>query len=147
MAESTDHSPVVVRNVPGLKLAQTVTVGGHKIQADEPKTRGGDSTGATPHDLLLAALGTCTAMTLRLYAEHKKWDIGDTTVALTIRWEKIAGSTERKVVIDRLIECDKPLSTEQQTRLAEIADKCPVHRTLMGDKTINTRLTAPYPHL
>ena len=146
MTESTDHSPVVVRNVPDMKLAQSVIVGGHRIQADEPKTHGGDATGPSPHDLLLAALGTCTAMTLRLYAEHKKWDLGNTTVVLTIHWEKIDGSSEKKVVIERLIECDKPLTTEQQARMVEIADKCPVHRTLMAEKTINTRLTAPYPH-
>ena len=146
MAESTDHSPVVVRNVPDMKLAQSVIVGGHRIQADEPKTHGGDATGPSPHDLLLAALGTCTAMTLRLYAEHKKWDIGNTTVVLTIHWEKRDGHAEKMPVIERLIECDKPLTTEQQARMVEIADKCPVHRTLMAEKTINTRLTAPYPH-
>ena len=101
MTESTDHSPVVVRNVPDMKLAQSVIVGGHRIQADEPKTHGGDATGPSPHDLLLAALGTCTAMTLRLYAEHKKWDLGNTTVVLTIHWEKIDGSSEKKVVIER----------------------------------------------
>ena len=147
MAEKTDHSPVVVRNIPDMKLAQTVTVGGHRIQADEPLTHGGNATGASPHDLLLAALGTCTAMTLRLYAEHKKWDIGNTTVVLTIHWEKRDGHDEKMPAIERLIECDKPLTAEQQARLVELADKCPVHRTLMAEKTINTRLTAPYPHL
>ena len=147
MSEKINHSPVVVRNVPGMKLAQTVTVGGQRIQADEPKTHGGDASGPSPHDLLLAALGSCTAMTLRLYAEHKKWDIGNTTVVLTIRWEQRGGHAEKMPVIERLIECDKPLTTEQQARLVEIADKCPVHKTLMGEKTINTRLTAPYPHL
>lgn len=143
MAEKSDHSPVVVRNVPGLKLAQRITLGGHTIQADEPTDHGGDGTGPGPHDLLLAALGSCTAMTLQLYAGHKKWDTGDITVVLTIRWEKVAGKTDRQAIIDRLIECERPLSHEQQSRLVEIADKCPVHKTLMGEKTINTRLTAP----
>jgi uncharacterized OsmC-like protein len=147
MSEKTDHSPVVVRSVPGMKLAQRMTVAGHTFQSDEPLTHGGDATGPSPHDLLLAALGSCTAMTLRLYAQHKKWDIGNTMVALTIRWEKVAGGSEHQAIIDRLIECDKPLTAEQQARLVEIADKCPVHKTLMDEKTINTRLTAPNPNL
>jgi putative redox protein len=147
MSEKTDHSPVVVRSVPGMKLAQSVTAAGHTFQSDEPTTHGGDATGPSPHDLLLAALGSCTAMTLRLYAERKGWDIGNTMVALTIRWEQRDGHGDKLPVIERLIECDKPLTVEQQKRLTEIADKCPVHRTLTVDKTINTRLTSPIPSL
>lgn len=146
MNESTDHSPVVVRNVAGLKFAQEINVGGHTFRADEPLTHGGDASGPSPHDLLLAALGACTAMTLRLYAERKKWDIGNTTVALSIRWEQRDGHGDKLPVIERLIECDKPLSAEQQARLVEIADKCPVHRTLVVEKTVNTRLTSPNPN-
>ena len=147
MSEKTDHSPVVVRSIPGKKLAQSITVAGHTFQSDEPMTHGGDATGPSPHDLLLSALGSCTAMTLRLYADRKGWDIGNTTVALTIRWEQRDGHGDKLPVIERLIECDKPLTAEQQARLMEIADKCPVHRTLVVEKTINTRLTAPNPNL
>jgi putative redox protein len=136
-------SPVVVRNVAGMHLAQSVTVDGHEIRADEPKALGGGDTGPSPHGLLLAALGTCTAMTLRLYAERKGWDIGNVTVGLGIRWEKVEGRADRRIVIERVIESDRELSAEQQARLAEIAERCPVHRTLMGDKVIATRLTAP----
>lgn len=136
-------SPVVVRNVAGMHLAQSVTVDGHEIRADEPETLGGGGTGPTPHGLLLAALGTCTAMTLRLYAERKGWDIGNVTVGLSIRWEKVEGRADKRIVIDRVIESDRALTPEKQARLVEIAEKCPVHRTLMGDKTVATRLAAP----
>lgn len=134
-------SPVVVRNVAGMHLAQTVAVDGHEIRTDEPEALGGNHTGPSPHSLLLGALGACTAMTLRLYAERKGWDIGNVTVGLGIRWERVEGRTDKRVVIERVIESDRALLPEQQARLLEIADKCPVHRTLMGDKTINTRLS------
>jgi uncharacterized OsmC-like protein len=143
MAESAALSPIVVRNVEGMHLAQSITVGDHEICADEPKALGGGDTGPGPHDLLLAALGACTAMTLRLYAERKGWEVGNLTVGLAIRWERIEGSGGKRVAIERRIESDRALTPEQQIRLAEIADKCPVHRTLMGDKLITTRLSAP----
>jgi putative redox protein len=136
-------SPVVVRNVPGMHLAQSITVDGHEIRADEPEALGGGGTGPTPHALLLAALGTCTAMTLRLYAERKGWEIGNLTVGLSIRWEKAEGSADKRVVIERIIESDRALTPEQQARLVDIAEKCPVHRTLMGDKIVTTRLAGP----
>jgi uncharacterized OsmC-like protein len=136
-------NPVVVRNIPNMHLAQSVTVDGHELRADEPKALGGDSTGPSPHGLLLAALGTCTAMTLRLYAERKGWDIGNLTVGLGIRWERVEGRTDKQVVIERAIESDRALTPEQQARLIEIAERCPVHRTLMGEKTVVTRLAAP----
>jgi putative redox protein len=136
-------SQVVVRNIIGMHLAQSVTVDGHEIRADEPKAVGGDDSGPSPHGLLLAALGTCTAMTLRLYAERKGWDVGNVSVALGIRWERIEGKAEKRVVIERTIESDRALTPEQQARLTEIAEKCPVHRTLMGEKVITTRLAAP----
>lgn len=132
---------IVVSNVAGAHLAQTVAVGGHELRVDEPKPLG-DDTGPAPHDFLLAALGSCTAMTLRLYAERKGWDIGNLTVRLSIRWEKIEGRADKRVVIERRIESDRALLPEQQARLVEIADKCPVHRTLMGEKTIDTHLAA-----
>jgi putative redox protein len=143
MSDSTSQKlPVTVQSINGLHLAQAVTVGGHTFTADEPTALGGNDGGPGPHDLLLAALGTCTSMTLRLYAERKNWDIGQLTVSLGIRWEKIEGSTNKQVVIERRIASDRALTSEQQTRLLEIADKCPVHKTLMGDKRIDTSLIA-----
>jgi putative redox protein len=126
----------------GGKLSQEVTIGRHTFRADEPASLGGDDSGPAPHDLLLSALGTCTAMTLKLYAERKGWDLGALSVRLRIRWEKIEGRAEKRAVIERRIESDRALTPEQQARLGEIADKCPVHRTLMGEKSIETHLSA-----
>lgn len=132
--------PVIVTGGTG-KLAQTIRIRTHVLTADEPKPLG-DDTGPTPHDLLLAALGTCTAMTLRLYAERKGWDVGALTVRLGVRWEKMEGRGDKRAVIERAIESDRVLSPEQLSRLHEIAEKCPVHKTLMGEKRIDTRVSA-----
>jgi uncharacterized OsmC-like protein len=142
MATQEGEWPVIVRRAADGKLAQDITAGGHVIRADEP-TPLGDASGPTPHQLLLSALGACTAMTLKLYAERKKWDVGNLAVRLRIRWEPMEGGGERRAIIERMIDSDRALTAEQQARLIEIADKCPVHRTLMGEKTITTRLAAP----
>jgi putative redox protein len=141
--DNTDEWRVVVTNGEG-RLAQTVRVSAHALTADEPKPLG-DDTGPAPHDFLLAALGTCTAMTLKLYTARKGWDVGALTIRLNIRWEKIEGAADKRAVIERVVESDRALTAEQQTRLHEIAEKCPVHKTLMGEKRIETRLSAPPP--
>lgn len=140
---STDEGRVIVTSGDD-SLAQKVRIGAHAITADEPKPLGNDA-GPAPHDLLLAALGTCTAMTLRLYAARKGWDLGALTVRLNIRWEKIEGRADKRAVIERTIESNRALTPEQLSRLHEIAEKCPVHKTLMGEKRIDTRLLAPTP--
>ena len=137
--------PVVVSSIEGAHLAQSIKIGAHELRADEPAVLGGADSGPGPHDLLLAALGACTSMTLRLYAERKGWDLGQVTVRLGIRWEKVEGRSDKRVVIERIVESDRVLSPAQQARLIEIADKCPVHKTLMGDKTVTTRLLAALP--
>jgi putative redox protein len=132
--------PVIVTRGKG-KLAQTIRIDPHALTADEPKPLG-DDTGPAPHDLLLAALGACTAMTLRLYADRKGWDVGALTVRLGIRWEKIESRADKRAVIERTIESDRALTPEQLSRLHEIAEKCPVHKTLMGEKRIETSVSA-----
>ena len=122
---------VVVKWAKG-KLAQDVEVGGHAIRADEEAEKGGDDTGATPHELLLSALGSCTAMTLKLYAERKGWPLRDVHVTLS------GANGEGAYIITRQVAVDGDLDAEQRKRLLEIADKCPVHRTLTGEITINT---------
>ena len=114
------------------KLAQDVEVVGHAIRSDEEAEEDGDDTGATPHELLLAALGSCTAMTLRVYAERKGWPLEDVRVTLN------GVNGEGGYVITRQVAIHGNLDAEQRQRLLEIADKCPVHRTLMGEITINT---------
>ncbi len=116
----------------GGKFAQDIEIAGHRIRSDEEVDNGGEDTGAAPHELLLAALGSCTAMTLKVYAERKGWPLRDVQVTLN-------GATRQAgYVIDRVITIDGDLDAEQRRRLLEIADKCPVHKTLAGDITINT---------
>ena len=114
------------------KFAQDIEVGGHAIRSDEEAEKGGDDTGATPHELLLAALGSCTAMTLKLYAERKGWPLRDVHVTLN------GANGEGAYIISRHVAIDGDLDAGQRQRLLEIADKCPVHRTLTGEITINT---------
>ena len=114
------------------KLAQNIQVAGHRIRSDEEVEKGGEDTGATPHELLLAALGSCTAMTLKVYAARKGWPLRDAHVLLN------AVNADGAYVISRQVTIDGDLDAEQRQRLLEIADKCPVHKTLSGSITIKT---------
>jgi uncharacterized OsmC-like protein/alpha/beta superfamily hydrolase len=126
---------------------QLISAHGHLLRADEPVEAGGTDSGPGPYDFLLAGLGACTAMTLRLYAARKKWPLENAHV--TLRHAKIhaedcaecetkTGMLDR---IDRVVRLDGPLDAEQKARLMEIADKCPVHRTLTSEIRIETRMT------
>ena len=127
--------------------AQTVSIGGvHTLAADEPKDLGGNDTGPSPYDFLMAALGACTSMTLRMYADRKGWPLEG--VRVTLAHEKIhaedCSSCETKVgkidVIERVIEMTGGLDEAQRARLLEIANKCPVHRTLHSEVVVETRV-------
>ena len=116
----------------------------HAWVADEPKAAGGDNLGPDPYEHLLAALGTCTSMTLRMYANHKGWPLEDVDVRLTHSREHMRDcegcdtSPMRIDVLRRHVTLHGPLSAEQRERLVEIANRCPVHRTLEGDLRIET---------
>ncbi|WP_373045938.1 alpha/beta fold hydrolase [Vulgatibacter sp.] len=126
------------------RLAQRIRAGRHTLQADEPERLGGNDTGPTPYDLLLAGLGSCTAMTLRLYAERKGWPLE--RVAVELKHEKVHAEdcatcetqTGRIDRIERTLEIQGPLDEEQRKRLLEIADRCPVHRTLESEVVVVT---------
>lgn len=128
------------------KFSQSIAVGKHRLKADEPPEVGGRGSGPTPYDLLLAALGACTSMTLRMYAEHKQLPLERVTVRL--RHDKIHASdcaecetrTGKIDHIAREIEIHGALDGAQRARLLEIADKCPVHRTLHSEVRVDTRL-------
>lgn len=130
------------------RFVQRVRVGRHVFSADEPVSVGGNDEGPNPYDLLAAALGACTSMTLRMYAARKGWPVERITVRL--RHEKVhardcadcEAKPEKIDRIERLIRIEGALDAEQRQRLLEIADKCPVHQTLMRRNEITTRLEA-----
>jgi uncharacterized OsmC-like protein/pimeloyl-ACP methyl ester carboxylesterase len=144
---TSDEGPrqVVVRETRNSKFQQTVTVGPHHLIADEPAAAGGDDTGPGPYDFLLAGLGACTSMTMRLYADRKSLPVERITVTLThgkIHAEDCAECETHEGMldqIDRVIAIDGTLDAEQHRKMMEIADKCPVHRTLKSEIRILTR--------
>ena len=109
-----------------------ITVGGHAIVADEGAGLGGQNLGPAPYDLLLASLGACTAITLRMYADRKGWPLASVDVAL-----RPHGQDERR--IDRVLTI-AGLDGDQMARLADIAERTPVTLTLKGGLPIDTRL-------
>ncbi len=140
-----EDNRVVVRT--GKTGYQTeIRVDQHSLIADEPIALGGTDTGPTPYDLLVGALGACTTMTLRMYADRKKWPLTEVTVRLKHRKIHAADcsrcETHEGMVdhISREIEPVGPLTADQRQRLLEIADKCPVHRTLHSEIVIDSAL-------
>lgn len=119
---------------------------GHLMHADEPVEVGGADTGPSPYELLAAALASCTAMTLRMYANRKGWRLGRIDVAVhhaKIHAEDCADCETRHGRVDsfeRVIEVEGECDAEVHSKLLEIADKCPVHRTLHSDVRVVTRL-------
>ena len=115
--------------------AQQIASGHHRLTADEPIARGGSDSGASPYELLLASLGACTSITLRMYAGRKEWELGKITVGL-----RYTAAENQKGHIDRRLSFSKPLTAEQTQRLLEIAGKTPVTRTLLAGLTIDTTI-------
>ena len=143
MADSGE-SRVVARTGEGLRTE--MEAGGHALVADEPESLGGTDAGPTPYDLLLAALSGCTAMTLRMYADRKGWPLESVTVRLSQdrihakdceECETEEGRIDR---IEREVELEGSLDEKQRRRLLEVADMCPVHRTLKGEVVVENSL-------
>lgn len=110
--------------------------GRNTIIADEPPEMGGTDLGLNPMELLAGSLGACTGITLRMYADRKGWDLESVNVILTFSFDKEAG----KSLIHRRIELTGNLNEEQRNRLLEIANACPIHKTLQNPIEISTQL-------
>ena len=140
------HGEVIVEETGDGRFTQRVIAGRHELKADEPKSVGGDDSGPGPYDYLLAALGACTSMTIRMYADRKEWPLEQVSVRL--RHKKIHAEDcaecetrdGRVDWIDRDITLSGPLDQAQKDRLLEIADKCPVHKTLHAETIVASRI-------
>jgi uncharacterized OsmC-like protein/pimeloyl-ACP methyl ester carboxylesterase len=136
---------VVVRETRASKFQNTVSIGPHHLIADEPAAVGGEDSGPGPYDFLLASLGACKSMTMRLYAERKSFPLERATVTLIhnkIYAKDCAECETKDGMLDQIevaIGLEGPLDDEQRKRIVEIADKCPVHRTLTSEIRIVTR--------
>ena len=136
---------VVARTAKG-GFATPVAAGEHALLADEPRSVGGTDTGPTPYDLLAAALATCTTMTLRMYADHKKLDLESATARVThgrVHADDCADCEQEGGQVhefQRALVLEGDLSEAQRQRMLEIADRCPVHRTLHHEIKVRTRL-------
>lgn len=127
-------------------FAQDISAGPHRLISDEPVDAGGADSGPSPYDLLLSALGSCTSMTIGMYARRKTWPLQGVTVHLRhsrIHAVDCAECETKEGMLDRIerdIQLTGNLTEEQRLKLLEIANKCPVHRTLVSEIDIRTRL-------
>lgn len=143
--EAHDGAVIVAESGRGA-FGQVLMNGRHLLAADEPRDMGGDDRGPGPYDFLLMGLGSCTSMTVRLYAARKDWPLERVVVRLRhdrIHAQDCADCETKEGMVDRIqreVEFHGPLDAAQKARLLEIANKCPVHRTLSNEIKIETRL-------
>jgi uncharacterized OsmC-like protein/alpha/beta superfamily hydrolase len=136
----------VIAQIGKTGLTTDILAEGHRLIADEPVSIGGNGSGPTPYGYLLAGLGACTAMTLRMYADRKAWPLDSVTVKLNqqkIHAADCAGCQTKEGKLDQIereIELSGALDDQQKQRLMQIADRCPVHRTLNSEIVIKSKL-------
>lgn len=134
---NTQTAPIATA---GVRMARTqyqtiVSSGHHTLIADEPESMQGTDTGMAPFGLLLASLGSCTSITLRMYIERKMWIVDEIMIDLAIY--NVEGGT----LITRNIEIKGDVTEEQKKRLEQIADACPIHKVLVGNVMVETKMT------
>jgi len=140
----TDYAGWIVARAGATGFATELDMGGYALVADEPVSVGGGGAGPTPYELLLGAVASCTAMTVRMYASRKQWPLESVTVRMrdTPAHIKDCLDCETEDVgprrLDRVVEFEGPLSPEQHARLLQIADRCPVKQTLTRGVEIRT---------
>ena len=143
MAET--HGPVYAHLGPE-GYTTTLSALGHELISDEPASLGGEDKGPTPYDMLLASLGGCIAITLRMYAGRKGWNLETVDVALKhgrIHAEDCAECENKTGMVDRIdvdLKMTGDLTDEQRARLTEIAHRCPVHRTLTSQTVVHVEV-------
>jgi putative redox protein len=123
-----------ISSTAGGKFRQTIHIGPHTLVADHPVAEGGEDTGPEPHEFVLAGLAACTSMTVKLYSDRKGWPLE--AVEVSVSGDHVDGA----FVLTRKVTLKGALSEEQRTRLMEIANKCPVHKSLSGPIRIPTEL-------
>jgi putative redox protein len=146
MATTEQTEPAVIVHGTASGFAQEIQIGSHELYADEPTSYGGTDTGPSPYELLLAALGSCTSMTIGFYARKRRWPLEKIIVSL--RHSKIHAidceeCETKEGKIDRIeldVQLTGSLTDEQRAKLMEIAGKCPVHQTLTSEINIKSRL-------
>lgn len=126
MATTTERS--VTATLDGAPYATRITTRGLELISDEPLDHGGTDQGLRPHELLLGALASCTAITLRMYADRKGWVVP--SIGITVKMDRTQEGAAVETNMTISVDLPKELSDEQRTRLVQIAKACPVHRTL-----------------
>jgi len=132
------HETITVSERPGGKYTNDVKSSRHQMLADEPVDLGSADLGPTPYEYLCGALGACTSITLRMYADRKKWPVGHISVDVS-HSKEIHGDGIKRDVFTRIVSVTGDLDEAQRSRMLEIADKCPVHRTLEAGSDIITK--------
>lgn len=145
--KSSEKGHVIVKSRSKDKFAQDISLGSHNLTADEPESVGGEDKGPDPYDLLMASLGACTSMTLQMYSKRKEWPLEGVEVHLShekIHADDCEECEGKKSKLDKferkLVIKGEDLSEEQKEKLIEIADKCPVHKTLTSETVIQTTM-------
>ena len=127
-------APAVVVKSTVTNYKTMIFVGQHQLQADEPPRMGGQDSAPAPYDYILAGLGSCTTITLKMYADRKGWDLGEITLGLSF-----SRDADGNAHVDRLLRVSNPIDDHQWERLLDIASKTPVTKTLMACMSITTR--------